>query len=279
MMHVQRIEDFNRPELAPYRTLRYQYEHRQQGIFVAEGEKVVRRLIESRLAVESVMLPEKWLPEFERLLAQRTEEIRVFVGAKELLEQLTGFSMYQGVLAVGRVPVQPDLDTLLRTRPRPALLLAADELANAQNMGVLVRNCAAFAAHGLLVGETCCSPFLRRSVRASMGAIFSLPVLEVTGLAESLARLRAVGIRCIAAHPHTDGRTLTQADFTQGCCIVLGSEGQGISPAVLAACDEAVAIPMPPDVDSLNVGSASAVFLYEAARQRGAMAQTLPADK
>ena len=104
-----------------------------------------------------------------------------------------------------------------------------------------------------------------------MGAIFSLPVLEVPGLADTLARLRAGGVRCIAAHPHSDGRTLTQADFTRDCCIVLGSEGQGINPAVLAACDEAVAIPMPPDVDSLNVGSASAVFLYEAARQRQRM--------
>ncbi len=271
MLSIRKIEDFNRPELAPYRTLRYQHEHRQQGIFVAEGEKVVRRLIESRLKVESLMLPEKWLPDFERLLAPRAEDIRVFVGAKELLEQLTGFTMYQGVLAVGWVPPQPSLETLLQTNPRPVLLLAADELANAQNMGVLVRNCAAFAAHGLLVGETCCSPFLRRSVRASMGAIFSLPVLELTSLAETLGRLRAGGIRCIAAHPHTDGQTLTHADFARDCCVVLGSEGQGIGPAVLAACDEAVAIPMPPDVDSLNVGSASAVFLYEAARQRGRM--------
>jgi tRNA G18 (ribose-2'-O)-methylase SpoU len=238
---------------------------------VAEGEKVVRRLIESRLAVESVMLPEKWLPEFERLLAPRTEDIRVFVGAKELLEQLTGFTMYQGVLAVGRVPAQPSLETLLQTSPRPVLLLAADQLANAQNMGVLVRNCATFGAHALLVGETCCSPFLRRSVRASMGAVFSLPVLEVATLAETLARLRAGRIRCIAAHPHTDGRTVSRADFTRDCCIVLGSEGHGLSSKVLAACDEAAAIPMPPEVDSLNVGSASAMFLYEAAQQRGRM--------
>jgi len=89
-------------------------------------------------------------------------------------------------------------------------------------------------------------------------------------LVECLKEFRAAGIRCLAAHPHTDKRILSQADFTRDCCIVFGSEGDGISPAVLAACDEAVAIPMPPKVDSLNVGAAAAVFLYEVNRQRKA---------
>jgi TrmH family RNA methyltransferase len=90
-------------------------------------------------------------------------------------------------------------------------------------------------------------------------------------LAGALQLLRAQGIRCIAAHPHADGRTLSHTNFTGDCCIVFGSEGYGISPGVLAACDEAAAIPMPPAVDSLNVGSAAAVFLYEANRQRNRM--------
>src|SRR5205814_2594351 len=87
-------------------------------------------------------------------------------------------------------------------------------------------------------------------------------------LVECLKQFRARNIRCIAAHPHTDKRVLSQADFTGDCCIIFGSEGEGISKAVLEACDEAVAIPMPPDVDSLNVGAAAAVFLYEANRHR-----------
>ena len=84
-----------------------------------------------------------------------------------------------------------------------------------------------------------------------------------------MKELRARGVRCVAAHPHTDKKLLSQADFSGDCCIVFGSEGDGISPAVLEACDEAVAIPMPPTVDSLNVGAAAAVFLYEVNRQRG----------
>src|SRR4029077_16468447 len=97
------------PALAPYRTMRRQYEHRQQGIFVAEGEKVVRRLLESQVSVVSVLLPEKWLRDVEPVLQARREDIRFFVGEKKLLETLTGFSMYQALLAVGRVPPAPPL--------------------------------------------------------------------------------------------------------------------------------------------------------------------------
>jgi tRNA G18 (ribose-2'-O)-methylase SpoU len=268
MLHVRPLESFELPELQPYRTMRYQHQHRQQGIFVAEGEKVVRRLLDSPLAVESVLLPEKWLAEYKRLLARRKENISLFVAPKELLETLVGFSMYQGLLAVGRVPAPPDLEVILGFSARPLLLVATEGMSNALNMGSLVRNCAAFGAHAVLVGETSCSPFIRRAVRASMGTIFHLPALEVPHLSELLRTLRSRSIRVIAAHPHSHNRTVTQADFSGDCCVVLGSEGEGLSSAVLEQSDDQVAIPMPPGVDSLNVASASAVFLYEAFRQR-----------
>jgi tRNA G18 (ribose-2'-O)-methylase SpoU len=267
-MRAQRIESLDLPELEPYRTMRRQAEHRQQGIFVAEGEKVVRRLLESTFAVVSVLLPEKWLRELEPLLRARAEEVQVYLAEKALLETLTGFSMYQGLLAVGKVPPLPTLADVVARSPQPRLLAAADGLSNAENLGALVRNCAAFNAQALIVGETCSSPFLRRAVRGSMGAVFHLPVVETSSLTQALHELRERGIRCIAAHPHSDGRTLSDANLAGDCCVVFGSEGYGISPAVLAACDEAAAIPMPPTVDSLNVGSAAAVFFYEANRQR-----------
>jgi tRNA G18 (ribose-2'-O)-methylase SpoU len=177
--------------------------------------------------------------------------------------------MYQGLLAAGRLPPPLSLEAILARSPRPRLLAAVDGLSSAENLGALVRNCAAFGVHALLVGETSASPFLRRAVRSSMGAIFHLPVLETPNLALTLGQLRPHGLRSIAAHPHADDRPLPAADLSGDCCLVFGSEGAGLSPAVLAACQEAAAIPMPPTVDSLNVGSAAAVFLYEANRQRG----------
>jgi tRNA G18 (ribose-2'-O)-methylase SpoU len=268
MFQVQRIESFDLPELQPYRTMRRHMEHRLQGIFVAEGDKVVRRLLESHFEVVSVLLPEKWLAPLAPLLEKRPEQFRVFVAEKTLLETLTGFSMYQGLLAVGRVPTPLTLDEILARSGRPWLLAAADGLSSAENLGAVVRNCAAFGVHALIVGETSSSPYLRRAVRSSMGAIFQMPVIESPNLADSLVELRRRGLRCIAAHPHIEGRSLSQANFTTDSCVIFGSEGAGLSPAILSACDDAVAIPMPPTVDSLNVASAAAVFLYEVARQR-----------
>lgn len=266
---VEPIHDFDRPELAPYRTMRRLHEHRQQGIFVAEGEKVVRRLLESHFEVLSALLPEKWLREHESLLRARPENVRVFVAEKKLLETLTGFTMYQGVLAVGRVPRSEPLGTLLARCPPPWLLVAVDGICQAENIGGVMRNAAAFGVQLFIAGETSGSPFLRRAVRSSMGGIFKVPVLETDNLVRTLAELRQRGIRCVAAHPHAKQVALAGCDLRGDCCLVLGSEGHGISPAVLAACDVAAAIPMRRDVDSLNVSNASAVFLYEANRQRG----------
>jgi tRNA G18 (ribose-2'-O)-methylase SpoU len=279
MFFIHTISALDLPELAPYRTLRRAAEHAAQGIFVAEGDKVVRRLLTSDFGVLSVLLPENRVAEFEPLLQARPEpEIPVFaVTKKSVLEELVGFEMFQGVLAIGKIPAVVTLEKILADQPGPKLLAAVDGLTSAENIGLLVRNCAAFGVQALIVGETSSSPFLRRAVRNSMGTIFQLPVVELNPEARShrtgdlpatLRELRARGIRCLAAHPHTEMKFLSQVDFSGDCCLVFGSEGNGLSSKVLAACDEAVAVPMANGVDSLNVGAAAAVFLYEATRQR-----------
>lgn len=272
MFHVHQIESLDLPELAPYRTLKRPIAHETQGIFVAEGDKVVHRLLASEFPVVSVLLPDKRLPEFAPALETRPENIPVYLVAnKQMLEALVGFDLFQGVMAVGRIPKPASLDEALARSAPPRLFVAVDGLTSAENLGVLVRNCVAFGAQTLFVGETCASPFLRRAVRNSMGAIFQLPVVESANLPETLRQLRARGVHCVAAHPHVIGCSITQVEFVRDCCLVVGSEGHGLSPAVLATCDEAAAIPMANDVDSLNVGNAAAVFLYEACRQRGQM--------
>jgi tRNA G18 (ribose-2'-O)-methylase SpoU len=283
-LRIEKISSLDLPELAPYRTMRRSAEHETQGIFIAEGEKVTRRLLESHFTVISVVLPEKWLEAYRPLLEARPEKITVYLAERELVETLVGFSLFQGVLAVGKIPQIGSLNDILAKNQRPQLLVAVDELANAENLGALMRNCAAFGVQTLLVGETCSSPYLRRSVRNSMGTIFQLPIWEVRAaneavrvrrddppkfsLVQTLRELHAQGIRCTAAHPHPGGKILSQANFSGDCCLVFGSEGNGISKAILEECDECVAIPMSNGVDSLNVGAAAAVFLYEANRQR-----------
>jgi len=267
---VLAVAEFEAPELSPYRTMRWQLEQRQKGIFVAEGEKVVRRLLESEMEVVSLLLPTKWHEQYAELLAKRPEaQIDVFTAEKEVLEQLTGYSFYQGVLAVGRVPQPVDLAAIIACARQPRLAVVLDSVSSAPNMGGLIRNCVAFGADAMVVGETCCSPWLRRSVRSSMGTVFKLPIVESEKLTDSIALLKRGGFRIIAAHAHTEERSVSTVNFRTDCAIVLGSEGYGISQAILDLCDEEVVIPMQNEVDSLNVGTAGAIFLYEAARQRG----------
>jgi tRNA G18 (ribose-2'-O)-methylase SpoU len=268
-LQIHPITALDRPELAPYATLRQSREHRREGFFVAEGDKVVRRLLASHFGVVSVLLPARRLAEFEPLIRARPEDVAVYVMEIAELEKLTGFPFFQGVLAVGKIPRLHTLDSILaETRP-PRFFVAIDGLTNSENVGVIVRNCAAFGAQALIVDDSSASPFLRRSVRNSMGTIFKLPIVETASLVGALQRLRGEGMRVIAAHPQPEHRAIGAADFRRDCCVVFGSEGPGLSSAVLAACDESVSIPMEAEVDSLNVGSAAAVFLYEAAKQRG----------
>ena len=279
MFHAEPITSLELPELEPYRTLKWSQDHQRRGIFVATNAKVIARLLHTDYFIETMLLTDEWLQRFEPFLAARPENIRVFLGPKKLLETIIGYPMHQGALAVAKIPVRPSLEILLDTLPRPFLLAAVDGFSNAENLGALIRSCGAFGTQALLVSETSCSPYLRRSVSSSMGVIFHLPTFECPSLATTLRYLRARGLRIFAAHPEPNGKTIVQADFTGDCCIIFGNEGYGISDAVLALCDERIAIPMLVEMDSLNAASAGAVFLYEAGRQRGLLAQTRPAPE
>lgn len=268
MLHVQKIASLELPELQPYRTLRRQAAHRAQRIFVAEGEKTLRRLLETPFVLVSALLTPEWLQVFEPLLKNREEEIYVYVAEKPVVETLTGFTMFQGILAVAKIPAPPTLEEILSRSAKPNLFVATDGVQNAENLGTLVRNCAAFSVQALFASQSSSSPFLRRAVRSSMGGIFTIPVLEDLDLVKTLQTLRERGVHCVAAHPHASGKILPQANLKTDCCIVFGNEAYGISEPVLKICDDAVAVPMPPSVDSMNVSSAGAVFLYEAQRQR-----------
>lgn len=266
-MIVKQTDSLDLPGLEPYCTLRRPVEHQRQGLFVAEGEKVVRRLLESTLTVNSVLMTPEWFETFKAMLEPRS--IEVYVAPKTRVETIVGFPLHQGIMAVGTVPAERSLPEILAVSSPPYLLVAIEGLTNSENIGVLVRNCAAFGVHAIIVGETSSSPYLRRAVRNSMGAVFQIPVVHAVSLADSLSDLRTrFAARILAAHPG-GGQQLASADLHGNCCLVLGSEGEGISAHILNHCDAMLSIRMENGVDSLNVGSASAVFLFEAVRQRG----------
>ena len=266
---IQTVRSLDLPALQPYKTLRRPMEHMKEGIFVAEGEKVVRRLLESDLSLLSMLMTQRWYEEISSAASSRPgERCTVYIAEQRLLETIVGYNLHQGIMAVGKVPTQQSLERILASASKPLLLVALDSLVNAENVGVVVRNCAAFGVGAIIVGETSSSPYLRRAVRNSMGTVFQLPIVHVDDLAatlRSLAQQHRVAI--VAAHPRGES-AIREIPFASDACIVFGNEGEGISADVLKVCTQHAAIPMMNGTDSLNVASASAVVLYEAMCQR-----------
>ncbi|MBZ5498261.1 MAG: RNA methyltransferase [Acidobacteriia bacterium] len=264
---IQRVSSLEQNELEPYRTLKRPMAHARLGIFVAEGEKVVCRLLDSGLEVKSLLLTPNWLARLQSAgHLEGREDVTVFLAEEGLLREIVGFNIHQGIMAVAKAPAEGSPDDL----PASHLLVALDGLRTSENVGVIVRNCAAFGVNAILVGETSCSPYLRRAVRNSMGAVFKIPVIHVTSLAESLGRLRCrFQTRIVVADPR-GASTIHGVVLTGNVCIVLGNEDTGVSAEVAGLATERAAIPMHNQTDSLNVASAGGVFLYEAHRQRAA---------
>lgn len=272
---IHRITSLELPELQPYRTLRRPLEHIRRGIFVAEGEKVVSRLLASDLTVVSILLTPQWYealfpgaPSTQFEIPANLQDASIYVAEKELLESIVGFNLHQGIMAVANVPAGRPLEEIIGTLKRPHLLVALEGLVSAENVGVVVRNCAAFGVDAVIVGETSSSPYLRRAVRNSMGTVFRLPVLHVDDLSRCLKALRGSSATTILAAVPGASETIHEIDLKRDLCLVLGNEDAGISPRILELCHRRVAIPMADGVDSLNVASASAVFLHEAAKAR-----------
>ncbi len=260
LTHIATLE---RPELEPYKTLRRPVEHLAQGIFVAEGEKVILRLMESSLTIRSILLSQDWYDIHYELIEKNPNAIEVFIGEKKLLETIVGHVLHQSIMGLAMVPDQLHSDTLIHQKSDSSLAVIVDGITNAENMGVIVRNCVCFGVDALLVLPTSCDPYLRRSVRNSMGNIFQMPVIYIQDTVQELQRLRDNGYRIIGAHPHPKSIDIRTGNFSGKNIIVLGAEGHGISKEVLDLCDEFVTIPMKEGVDSLNVASASAVMLWE----------------
>lgn len=262
-------DDGKAPELVPYRTMKAQHDHLGGGLFVAEGDKVVHRLIDSGVGLRSVLAPPQAADGLEARLQAAGRTVDLFVAPRVVLEGFTGFPIYQGILALGEVPAPASWAELLAVGSSGRRLITAlDGLTGAENVGAVIRNASALGARGVLLGPTTAHPYLRRAVRSSMGTVFTQPYQVTDDLPDLLCRLRAEGVSVVAAHPGATARSIHQLEARRDLCVVFGAEGEGLSAGVLAACDERVSIPMEAAVDSLNVAAASAVVFSEIRRRR-----------
>lgn len=266
---VQPVEGLSDPRVALYRSLRRVAKLRKDRQFVAEGSRLVAKLLRSPLRVHSLLVTERWLEEFRPALEARPEaEIAAFVTSKRELERIVGFHVHQGAMAVCEAPSPPDLDTALAA-PGPQLLVALSGVAQADNVGGILRSLAGFGGTGALFDSATCDPYVRRAARVSMGAVFHLPIWRQVDLVTELPRLRdEFGFQVVAADTREPFVELDETPLTERVVVVLGAEADGVPDDVRAVCDLGVRIPMDPTWDCLNVGTAGAILLWECARRR-----------
>jgi tRNA G18 (ribose-2'-O)-methylase SpoU len=219
------------------------------GRFIGDGAKVVRRML-ARVPVEKILCSPEWPGRLEI-----PDGVEVRIADRGALDAIVGCRLHQRIMAIARIPPPPPL--------AGTLFVALDGLSNTENVGAVLRTCAAFGVDAILASADSASPWHRRAMRTSMGAPLVVPPHVVDDLPAALRPLRAY-----AAHIHGERVDFRDVDYRGPVCLVLGGEAEGVRPATLAACRGAITIPMAPEWDCLNVASSAAVLLAEVQRQR-----------
>jgi tRNA G18 (ribose-2'-O)-methylase SpoU len=252
------------PRVADYRNLtdvgwRQQMEP-EQGFFLAEGEKVVRRAVSAGYLPRSALMTRRWLPGLTEVLAPF--DIDVLVADEATLREVVGFRLHRGALAAfARKPVRPS-DAVLEGATRIVVL---EDLVDHTNVGLIFRTAAALGMDAIVISPSCADPYYRRAVKTSMGAVLELPWTIAPAWPQTLTSLVQDGWQVAALTPAEDAVDLRQwhPDADARIALALGSEGPGLSAAALAAVAVRLRIPVTGRVDSLNVAAAAAIACYE----------------
>jgi tRNA G18 (ribose-2'-O)-methylase SpoU len=262
------ISDPDDPRLADYRDLRdvqlRQSLEAEHGLFLAEGEKVVRRAVLAGFPVRSFLMAQRWLDGLTDIL--ELADAPCYVVPEDLAEEVTGFHVHRGALAsLARTPL-PSVDEVLEGA---SSVVVCEDIVDHTNVGAIFRSAAALGMDGLLLAPRCADPLYRRSVKVAMGAVFSLPWTRLPDWYGAPSRIADHGFTTVALTLSADAAPIEEAvDGLERVALVLGSEGHGLSAHWESSAHRSAVIPMRPGIDSLNVAAATAVACYETARRR-----------
>ncbi|GAA2665514.1 TrmH family RNA methyltransferase [Nonomuraea recticatena] len=258
------VTDADDPRLADFTGLR-DVELRkslesERGLFVAEGEKVIRRAVGAGYPVRAVLTTERWLASLADVLG----DAPVYVVSEEVMQGVAGFQVHRGALAsMERLPVPP-VAKILEGGSRIVVL---EDLVDHGNVGAIFRCAAALGVDGIILSPRCADPLYRRSVKVSMGAVFAIPCARMDNWYDGLEEIRAAGFQTLALTPDQSVTPLDTVEMSDRVALLLGSEGDGLSSRWLREADEQVCIPMSSTameagVDSLNVVAAAAIACH-----------------
>jgi tRNA G18 (ribose-2'-O)-methylase SpoU len=266
------IERYEPEALDDFRSLKGKGGHFNRGLFIAESEKIVRKILASAFEVPKALMTPEYFEKLRPLIDARHDVTEIYLAPESEMEQIVGYHLHQGLMLAVKIPArgvggnshspQGELE-FAHTLPDDFLVVALDAIADAENMGAIIRNAAAFGAHALIVDDRSCNPYLRRSVRVSMGTVVDVEIIRVSDLASALQELKALReCKIIGAAQGPNAFSLDTTKREGSTVLVFGSEGWGMRRAVIDVCDQLAWIPMQPAVDSLNVAIASGIFLH-----------------
>lgn len=271
MAQLIEIADPADPRLADYRDLRDTQLRRhleaEHGLFLAEGEKVVRRACEAGYGARSFLMAPRWLPGLADVLD--ASDAPCYVLSEALAEEVTGFHVHRGALAsLERRPL-PAVEELL-AQARSVVVL--EDIVDHTNVGAILRSAAAMGFDAALLAPRCADPLYRRAVKVAMGAVFALPWTRLPDWYDALPALSRAGFTTVALTLAADAVPVEEAVAgVDRVALVLGSEGHGLSERWQESAERRAIIPMARTVehgvDSLNVAAASAVACYVTARR------------
>jgi tRNA G18 (ribose-2'-O)-methylase SpoU len=261
------ITDPDDPRLADYRHLRdvqlRQSLESEHGLFLAEGEKVVRRAVEAGYPVRSFLMAPRWLDGLAEVL--ESTDAPCYVLEESLAEEVTGFHVHRGALAsLQRTPLPSVEDVLAGART----VVVCEDIIDHTNLGAIFRCAAALGVDALLLAPRCTDPLYRRSVKVAMGAVFALPWTRLPDWYDALPQIATHGFTTVALTLAEDAVPIDESvSGLDRVALVLGSEGHGLSARWEQSAQRRAVIPMREGIDSLNVAAAAAVACYETARR------------
>ena len=271
MSNIIEITDFETPQLDIYARLSesqlLHYFEPKTGLFIAESPKVIERALDAGYAPVSILVERKHINGEAKGIISRCPDIPIYTADFDVLTKLTGFQLTRGVLCAMRRSKMPSINEICTETHRIALL---ENIMNPTNVGAIFRCAAALNIDAVLLTPACSDPLYRRAIRVSMGTVFQIPWTYLGSDKEDwpqpgIRMLQEKGFKTVAmalsdsAIRIDDPRLISEEKLA----IVLGTEGDGLSPATIADCDYTVRIPMSHGVDSLNVAAASAVAFWQ----------------
>lgn len=269
MANFLHLESLSSPRLEAYRNLQDAARLQRENRFITEGRHVTERLLLSDHETESLLISESRLENLrEDLACDIPASVPVFVLPEPAIQELVGFPFHRGILGCGIRKSPLPLEAILDPAPEPQLIVICPDIGQAENLGQIIRSSRALGAGALLLGESCCDPLSRRALRVSMGNALFLPIRSSTDLMQDLTVLKMDWeVELVGTTLDEDALSLPETRLGSRVGLIFGNEARGLRPEVKAACDHLVTIPMQGGTDSLNVGVAAGIFLYQLAHR------------